>query len=126
MTLADKAMLSANIVLTGFVVVFAVLILLIVLIMIYSTIVRKAENAGKNRAAKKAEKKTEFSGVTTATTASVKQTNGIPDEVVAVISAAVFSMYGSNNNVKIKSIKKSKGVRPIWASAGVFDNTRPF
>lgn len=128
MTLAEKGLLSAEVVLTGFVVVFSVLIMLIVLIAIYGTIVNKAQNSSS----KKKEKATKAVETTApvvsaqATTASTNQINGVSDEVVAVISAAVYSMYGSTEKVRIKSIKKSNGGRSAWANAGVLNNTRPF
>ena len=53
--------------------------------------------------------------------------DSISDELVAVITASIYSIYGTNN--KIKSIKKSTNVlskRPIWNSVGIFENTRPF
>ena len=45
LTLAEKGITSAKVVLTGFVVVFAMLILLIFIIKIYSAIVQKAQSA---------------------------------------------------------------------------------
>ena len=56
LSLAEKGITSAKVVLTGFVVVFAMLILLILIIKIYSTIVQKAQSAGSNR--KKGKKNT--------------------------------------------------------------------
>lgn len=131
LTLAEKGITSAKVVLTGFVVVFAMLILLIFIIKIYSAIVQKAQSAGsnskkgkKNKDEKPAEKPVAAPApVVTASTA----TDGISDEVVAVISAAVATMYGSSEKARIKSIKKSSdGGRSAWAKAGVLDNTRPF
>ena len=52
--------------------------------------------------------------------------DGVNDEVVAVISAAVAAMYGSSGKARIKSIKKSDTGRSAWANAGLLDNTRPF
>ena len=49
MTLAEKGLISAEVVLTGFVVVFAVLILLILLIAIYGKIVSSAVNAAERK-----------------------------------------------------------------------------
>lgn len=127
MTLAEKGLLSAEVVLTGFVVVFAVLILLIVLIMIYGKIVSGAVNASEKKKAKALENtQTTSAPAEKAVVVPTKQTNGVSDEVVAVISAAVYSMYGSAEKVKIKSIKKSNGGRSAWANAGVLNNTRPF
>lgn len=131
LTLAEKGITSAKVVLTGFVVVFAMLILLIFIIKIYSAIVQKAQSAGnnskkgkKNKDEKPAEKPAAAPApVVTASAA----TDGISDEVVAVISAAVATMYGSSEKARIKSIKKSSdGGRSDWAKAGVLDNTRPF
>ena len=51
--------------------------------------------------------------------------DSVPDEVIAVISVAVYSMYGSREKVRIKSVKRSKK-RSAWANAGVIENTRPF
>ena len=129
LTLAEKGITSAKVVLTGFVVVFAMLILLIFIIKIYSAIVQKAQSAGsnskkgkKNKDEKPAEKPAAAPApVVTASAA----TDGISDEVV--ISAAVATMYGSSEKARIKSIKKSSdGGRSAWAKAGVLDNTRPF
>lgn len=131
LTLAEKGITSAKVVLTGFVVVFAMLILLIFIIKIYSAIVQKAQSAGsnskkgkKNKDEKPAEKPA--AAHVPVVTASAT-TDGISDEVVAVISAAVATMYGSSEKARIKSIKKSSdGGRSAWAKAGVLDNTRPF
>ena len=131
LTLAEKGITSAKVVLTGFVVVFAMLILLIFIMKIYRSIVQKAQSAGsnskkgkKNKDEKPAEKPAAAPApVVTASAA----TDGISDEVVAVISAAVATMYGSSEKARIKSIKKSSdGGRSAWAKAGVLDNTRPF
>ena len=92
LTMAEKGISSAKVILTGFVVVFAVLLLLIIIIKIYSAI----------------------------------ETDGIPEEVIAVISAAVATMYGGKDKVRIKSVKKSGSKRSAWANAGVLENTRPF
>lgn len=48
LTLAEKGITSAKVVLTGFVVVFVMLILLIFIIKIFSAIVQKAQSAGSN------------------------------------------------------------------------------
>lgn len=131
LTLAEKGITSAKVVLTGFVVVFAMLILLIFIIKIYSAIVQKAQSAGSNSKKGKKNKDEKPAEKPAAATAPVitasAATDGISDEVVAVISAAVATMYGSSEKARIKSIKKSSdGGRSAWAKAGVLDNTRPF
>ena len=130
LTMAEKGISSAKVILTGFVVVFAVLLLLIIIIKIYSAIVNKAQSTGF-----KAKKKVETPGkpeesVTKAEPVKEQpvqtQTDGIPEEVIAVISAAVATMYGGKDKVRIKSVKKSGSKRSAWANAGVIENTRPF
>lgn len=127
LSLAEKGIASAKVVLTGFVVVFAVLILLIVIIKIYSSIVSKAQQRG-NKKTKVAEKPKEAPAVTTPVSVAPATVadDGVNEEVIAVISAAVATMYGSPEKARIKSIKKSSGGRSAWANAGLLDNTRPF
>ncbi len=127
MTLAEKGISSAKVILTGFVVVFAVLLLLIAIIKIYSTIVQKALDSGKKKKTKeKIESNPSAPAPTVASTPVPNVQDGISEEVVAVISAAVATMYGSSAKPKIKSIKKSGAGRSAWANAGVIENTRPF
>ncbi len=130
LTMSEKAMKSAEVVLTGFVVVFAVLLLLILIIKIYSTIVVKVTEAGQ-KTKKDNKKVAETNSVPVQKPIAVAQPaqpvqDGISEEVVAVISAAVATMYGPQTKTRIKSIKKSNGGRNAWANAGVLENTRPF
>lgn len=127
MTLAEKGIASAKVILTGFVVVFAMLFLLIAIIKIYSTIVTNVMSTGERKKQSKIE---EVNTVTSAPVVSAPAVptvqDGVPEEVVAVISAAVATMYGSSAKARIKSIKKTNNGRSAWANAGVLDNTRPF
>lgn len=131
MDLASKFTLSASMLLTGFTIVFAVLLFLIFIIWAYGKIITTAIKKSDEIKAKKAEAEkankaeTEKTAENKPTPAAKPVINGVTDEVVAVISAAVYSMYGSTEKVKIKSIKKSTGRSP-WANAGVINNTRPF
>lgn len=127
LTMTEKGIISAKVVLTGIVVVFAMLLLLILIIAVYGKIVSSLTNRAENKRKAKESAKVEDTQVSPAKIpAPVANTNGISDEVVAVISAAVASMYGSTDKVKIKSIKKSSAARSAWANAGVLNNTRPF
>ena len=53
---------------------------------------------------------------------------GIPGEVVAAISAAIFSLEGGNAVVReIRRVPQSGGSRRgAWGDAGVIQSTRPF
>ena len=132
--------LCLTILITGFVVVFAVLIVLIFIIKIYGTIVTKALAASQERKARKAAEKqkaleqerNQQENAKAAKAAEPAPTptpasQGISPEIVAVIAAAVDSTYGTGG-ARITSIKKSQtpNSRPAWGMAGVFENTRPF
>jgi Oxaloacetate decarboxylase, gamma chain. len=53
--------------------------------------------------------------------------DGIPGEIVAVIAAAVASMYeGTGTAAVLKSVRRSEIGLPIWGKAGLMENTRPF
>lgn len=125
----DNFTLALTVLITGFVVVFAVLILLIFIIKLYGTIVYKAQEKSKlkKEAALQAEKaeaeKAKAQAQPQQKAPAVSE--GIPPQVVAAIAAAVDSLYG-DGSCKIKSIKKLPQSRPVWSTAGLMDNTRPF
>ena len=122
----DKLTLSVTVLLTGFAVVFAVLFLLIGIIKAYGTIIYNIQNKGQKK-----KKKTPPVKVTSqpkvmepiATVEAEEVTDD--DELIAVISAAVYSMY-SSSQVRIKSIRKSPAKSNAWRNAGLSDNLRPF
>lgn len=130
MDIMDKLNISASMLLTGFTIVFAVLFFLIFLIWLYGRIITNAQTKAAKRKTLKIQSERndepiEKVSVKTDSKAPVLKKSGISDEVVAVISAAVYSTYGSPEKVKIKSIKKSSS-RSAWANAGILNNTRPF
>ena len=123
----DKLTLSLTVLLTGFAVVFAVLLILIGIIKLYGTIIYRIQTRGQNKkkaggpvkAAPMPEKVME-------PVAAVETGETVDDgALIAVISAAVYSMY-SSSQVRIKSIRKSKASSNAWRSAGLSDNLRPF
>ncbi len=112
-----------TVLITGFVVVFAVLVLLIGIIKLYSTIVYNAQNkpkkSKKNDDDDDTPKGTGAGGSTPAANSS-----GISSDVLACIAAAVVAFYGEGN-VRIKNIRKVP-TRAAWGNAGVVANTRSF
>lgn len=132
--MSDNISLSITLLITGFVVVFLVLILLIVIIKLYSMAVYNAQNrsaqkkAEKERQARLAEQESlkKEQGASFAQSPSGKASEEeIPLETVAVITAAVDAMYGTGR-AKVKSIKRLPRTRPVWSTAGLMDNTKPF
>lgn len=52
--------------------------------------------------------------------------DGIPAEIIAAISAAVYMMYGSSTG-RVTSIRRAvQPNRSAWKMAGMLENTRPF
>ncbi len=53
---------------------------------------------------------------------------GVPDEVVAVIAAAIAAMSDGTTRYTVRRISpaRQKGARPVWAAAGIAENTHPF
>ncbi len=116
-------MQALTVLVTGFVVVFAVLILLIAIIKIYGTIVYKAQNRPKKEKSNDDDDDTP-KGTPVAGTSAGGATGGISGDVLACIAAAVEAMYGTGA-VRIRNIRKAPA-RCAWGSAGVVSNTRPF
>ena len=116
LSLVEKVTVAAKVILTGFVVVFAVLVLLIFIIKGYSFVVNMVVNKPDKI------KISDNSSVGSV----VGVNNSIPEEIIAVISSAVSVMYSTDEKVRIKNVKKTDNQRSAWAKAGLFDNTRPF
>lgn len=124
----DKITISLTTLLTGFAVVFAVLLLLIGIIKLYGTIIYQLQT-GKQ---KKRERLIETPAAEPSATApddvqpvaTIEADVADEDELIAVISAAVYAMY-SSDKVRIKSIRKSRPAG-AWRNAGLSDSVRPF
>lgn len=119
---------SLSVVLVGLVVVFSVLMLLVALCWIIGRFFKMAANRKKNSSEKPKPTPVEVKKPEPAkAVAAPKVQSGISGEVIAAISAAVAMMSDETGSVlKIKSVKRSKGARSVWNSAGVLENTRPF
>ena len=110
-----------TVVFTGLVVVFIVLIFLVYLVKGYGAVVRKLAAKPKPP---KAESQPEVEEEHLAEPASAAE-EGVPGEVAAAISAAVYSLSGEGCSVV--SIRRTRTAgRSSWEMAGLFENTRPF
>lgn len=125
----DNIMLAVTLLITGFVVVFLVLMLLIGVIKFYGTTVYNIQNKRREKKALMEEQqrleKEEQQKANTPAEIAPAESGEIPGEIVAVIAAAVDAVYGKNA-VTVKSVKRSSQNRPVWGTAGLMDNTRPF
>lgn len=123
----DNLGLSVTILLTGFAVVFTVLLVLIGIIKAYGTVIYNIQN---KKQIKKASRNADLPKVVrepddepVITVEAEPETDA--DELIAVISAAVYSVY-SSSEVRIKSIRRASSRGSAWRNAGLSDNVRPF
>lgn len=110
----QQVQLSLTVLLTGLAIVFIMLIALTFIIKGYGSAVKQLQDklGGKP-------------SLPVSTGSPVVQ-EGIPEEVVAAISAAVYMMYGTSAT-QIKSIRRAApSSRSAWRMAGLLENTRPF
>ena len=118
--------LGINVTITGLTIVFGMLILLVFILSIFGLFFSKNTVKEKKKVAPKKEDKPKKDKVEVHPKVSVSTNNN--DEIIAVIAAAVATLYdGSNVQPVIKRIKKSSTKsRPAWTAAGIFENTRSF
>ncbi len=124
----NKGMLTLIVTVCGILMVFVALILLIVVISLFGKMLSNTgkSKSKKSKAAPAAEKAAPAAPAVKAAPAAapVASSNGIPDEIIAVIAAAVAAM--DDGAYVIRSVRRSKEGRPAWSMAGIYENTRPF
>ena len=119
---------AGAVVITGLAVVFAILLLLVFLCWLISLIFKLVK--GENKKNTKRPTNSEMPKEKLAPVPSAKQAlpvveEGIMDEVVAAISAAVAVMMGPKKGFALRSVKRAGG-RNEWNAAGIMENTRSF
>ncbi|MBR4241309.1 MAG: OadG family protein [Eubacterium sp.] len=135
----NSAGFTATVVIAGF---FGVLLMLVILIIVLSLFSKTVSKTQRKKGVKKEEKAIMTQDLKVVSPfgndgappqgASVQeQSQGISEEVVAAISAAVYMMEGEG--AVIRSIAPAKAIRsnPIktrnpWAMAAIAQNTKPF
>lgn len=108
----------------GFVLVLFMLILLIAIFWAFGRIMVALNNRGKEQPA--AKPAAVSAPVVSAPAPAPVADDGISDEVVAVIAAAVAAMAPEGTTYAVRRIRRERSGRPVWAAAGVLENTRPF
>lgn len=134
-----RSELMVVVTITGIVVVFSMLVLLTLLFAFYGKIAdgisgrakkksgEKIKNAAPTpKAAPAAAKKT--SSAQSVKTASAPVSDGsIPEEIIAVIAAAVASMSDGTTGYQIRSVRRaSRQGASAWRQAALAENTRRF
>lgn len=121
---------AGGVVFTGLVVVFIALIILIFFVWLFGKIIASIESGitGGKPPQESQAVRTPSAPVAPAAPKLVVE-DGIGDEVVAVISAAVASVLDGDapsGGYAVTSITRSLSARPVWGFAGMQQNTRPF
>ena len=115
--------LALTVLLSGLIVVFFALIALIFIIKGSGKIIGKLEGNTNN-----IRKVNDINNKPNAIEYIENDTNdSVSEEIIAVISAAVYSIYGCKQKIhSVKRVRRSNSIRPIWGSVGIIDSTRPF
>lgn len=120
----------SSVVITGVVVVFIGLILLIFFVFLYGRIFEAINNKKSEKSKKILENKVSAASNQNNNNQSEPIPiieNGIDEEVIAVITSSIMAMSAkSGKKLALKSVKHAKPIRPVWANAGIAENTRPF
>lgn len=134
---ADRSVtFTATVIVAGIGIVLCTLLVLIGVFYAFGAVVSKSQANAKKKEAKKMQSDMEAAlskasesvpaPAPVPTSAPVIE-EGISGEVVAAISAAVYSMEGSSAVIRSVTRKTSPiTTRNPWAQAAVVDNTRPF
>lgn len=103
---------------SGIVIVFLVLLLLIIIFALFGLF-------SKIKSKPKDKKPAEVKPITKVQPAATVQNND--DELIAVISAAALEYLSDDGKTyAVRSIKRSKGERSPWATAGILQNNSSF
>lgn len=125
-------------IIVGFTVVFIGLILLVTFFSIMGLIFKAISKSSAKKSEKKKVKVDKKNSENKTVVAEKKEEpvsvpepvveDGISDEIVAVIAAAIASMSDGETRYAVRSIKKTRNVggRSVWAMAGIRENTTSF
>lgn len=120
--------LAGAVIITGLVVVFIALVGLSLLVWLVGKLMVALTQKPSKPAAPKQTPPAPAKAPAPAPQAKAAQVveEGISDEIIAVISAAVAAMDGGAGNLVLRSVRRAREARPSWAQAGLIQNTQPF
>ena len=117
--------IGINVTFSGIVIVFSMLVLLVLILVLFGKVGQLLKQENKSPSNKHTFVKIEEPVARPQNAKKIVSSEPGP-EIIAVIAAAVATMYeGSTVKPVIKSVRRA-GVRPVWAAAGIAENTRPF
>lgn len=112
-------------ILIGLVVVFAALIVLVLIFWLFGKLVHREEKPAVPPQ-KAAVSVPVAPAAVPAPVPGLMRGDGISDEVVAVIAAAVAAMAPEGKRYAIRQVQRATRGRSAWAAAGIAENTQPF
>lgn len=112
-------------ILIGLVVVFSVLILLTFIFWLFGKVAGGRKKPARPAAPRAVVQETPKPAPAPRPAPPAVQ-EGISEEIVAVIAAAVAAMEPEGKRYAVRSVSRSRSQRPVWALAGLSENTRPF
>ena len=112
-------------ILIGLTVVFAVLILLTAIFWLFGKVAGGRKKPARPAAPRAVVQETPKPAPAPRPAPPAVQ-EGISEEIVAVIAAAVAAMEPEGKRYAVRSVSRSRSQRPVWALAGLSENTRPF
>lgn len=133
MDIQREVQISLTVLVTGLVVVFLMLIFLTLVIKGYGNAVHSIQSRHDQKQQQNALPLPKFEPVQAAEPPAEKsmlqlQTDeqGIPDEVLAVLTAAAFSAIPGGVISSVRRAASPDVGRSLWKKAGLLENTRPF
>lgn len=122
--MGDIFNIGVNVTAAGILIVFAMLVLLVLVIGLFTKLMsaKKEEAVSAPRAASAP------AAAPKAVSAPVQASAEDPDEIIAVIAAAVEAMYaGSGKRAVVRAVKPAAATyHKPWAVAGIYENTIAF
>ncbi|MCI8623000.1 MAG: sodium pump decarboxylase subunit gamma [Provencibacterium sp.] len=119
---------ALSVIFTGIVIVFLVLVVLILIMTLMGKLLGEKTNTSSGTPAGKPVPPAPKAAAPAPIVKKMEVEDGIGDEIVAVISAAIAALTGgSGKPAVIRRAKSEKaGGRSAWSLAGLRENTQPF
>ncbi|MBC8584449.1 OadG family protein [Youxingia wuxianensis] len=119
---------AGGVIVTGLVIVFLALVGLTLVVMLLGKILYSISGGSKKTPEKKVQEAPKQAPAPKAMPVKPAMVveEGIGDEIVAVIAAAVAAMSGDGKQFALRSVKRVKEARSSWCTAGLVQNTQPF
>lgn len=112
---------------SGILIVFMTLVLLVLVFTGFGKLMSKGDKKASGNASKPSHPVQAVVQPKKVAAAAPAVEEGIPGAVIAAIAAAVSMMGEQDGKVySVRSVRRERAGRPVWALAGIMENTKPF